>query len=67
MVGLLSLAAEGHEAAVARLLGGLMERDELPNLQTMVEQVQPAPSLVPSVRIELPPLAEYDQLLAVAA
>ena len=67
MVGLLSLAAEGHEAAVARLLEGLMERDELPNLQTMVEQVQPAPSLVPSVRIELPPLAEYDQLLAVAA
>lgn len=67
MVGLLGLAAEGHEAAVARLLEEYIARDELPDLQAVTQRVQPPPSSVPKVSIELPQLKEYDQLLETAA
>lgn len=66
MVGLLGLAAEGHEAELAALLQGIIDRDELPDLQALTRQVQPRRSSVPTVTIELPQLADYDRLLEVA-
>jgi hypothetical protein len=64
MVGLLVLAAEGHEAQLADELDQLIELDQLPDLHALTLLLAPPKSDVPDVMIELPSLAGYDQLLA---
>lgn len=64
MVGLLVLAAEGHEAQLADELDQLIELDQLPDLRALTLLLAPPASAVPDVMIELPSLAGYDQLLA---
>jgi hypothetical protein len=64
MVGLLVLAADGHEAQLADELDQLIELDQLPDLLALTQLLAPAKSEVPTVTIELPSLAGYDQLLA---
>ena len=66
MVGLLVLAAEGHEAQLADELDQLIELDQLPDLLALTQLLAPPNAEVPIVTIELPSLAGYDQLLAVA-
>jgi hypothetical protein len=66
MVGLLVLAAEGHEAQLAGELEQLIELDQLPDLLALTQLLTPPKSEVPIVTIELPSLAGYDKLLAVA-
>lgn len=63
IVGLLSLAADGHEATLAQELELLHARNELPDVGALTQLLAPRPSDVPSVVIELPKLAEYDALL----
>jgi transposase InsO family protein len=67
IVGLLALAAEGHEAQVAAMLQQHIDRDELPDVQDLTERLKPRATEVPDVNIELPGLAEYDLLLEVTA
>lgn len=63
IVGLLSLAAAGHEASLALELEALHARNELPSLDTLTERFAPRPSTVPTVVIALPALCSYDALL----
>jgi hypothetical protein len=63
IVGLLSLAADGHEATLANELEQLHARNELPDVDALTQQLAPRPSDVPSVVIELPSLEPYDALL----
>lgn len=67
IVGLLVLAAEGHEAQVAAMLQQHIDRDELPDVQDLTERLKPRTTEVPDVNIKLPRLADYDQLLEVMA
>jgi hypothetical protein len=67
IVGLLSLAADGHEAQLADQLQQLIDRDELPDLKSLTERLKPVATQIPEVTIELPGLADYDQLLEIAA
>ena len=67
MIGLLALAADGHEAELAIELEGLHERNELPNLPVLLEHLAPRVSVVPAVRIILPQLTAYDTLIAVTS
>jgi transposase InsO family protein len=66
MVGLLGLAADGHEAQVANELEQLIELDQLPDLQALTELLAPPKGEVPEVTVTLPALAGYDELLEVA-
>jgi transposase InsO family protein len=66
IVGLLALATDGHEAALALELEQLHERNELPDLDALTHQLAPPPSAVPSVVVTLPNLSAYDVLLEVA-
>lgn len=63
MVGLLVLAAEGHEAQLANELQQLIDLDQLPDLMALTELLKPCRTEVPQIHIELPSLASYDQLL----
>jgi hypothetical protein len=63
IVGLLALAADGHEAAVANELEVLHARNELPNLDRLSAQLAPRPSATPSVAVLLPELTSYDALI----
>jgi hypothetical protein len=63
MVGLLVLAADGHEAQLADELEQLIELDKLPDLHAMTELLSPPKSAAPDVVVKLPPLGEYDELL----
>jgi transposase InsO family protein len=63
MVGLLSLAAEGHEAQLAEELQQLIELDQLPDLLALADLLAPRRSEVPDVAVELPALADYDDLI----
>jgi hypothetical protein len=65
MVGLLVLAAGGHEAQLADELEQLIELDQLPDLLALTQLLAPPKTAVPDVVVELPQLADYDQLLAV--
>src|ERR1022692_2660831 len=56
MVGLLVLAAEGHEAQLADELEQLIELDQLPDLLALTQLLAPPKSEVPIVTIELPSL-----------
>ena len=67
IVGLLALAAEGYEAQVAAMLQQHIDRDELPDVQDLTERLKPRATEVPDVNIELPGLADYDQLLEATA
>lgn len=63
IVGLLALAADGHEAQLADELEQLIELDQLPDLLALTELLAPPRSGVPDVAVELPALAGYDALL----
>jgi hypothetical protein len=66
MVGLLVLAAEGHEAQLADELEQLIGLDQLPDLLALRKLLAPPSGEIPDVTVELPALAGYDQLLEVA-
>ena len=66
MVGLLVLAADGHEAQLAQELEQLIELDQLPDLNALTQLLAPPTADVPQVKVMLPALASYDELLAVA-
>jgi transposase InsO family protein len=63
MVGLLALAADGHEAQLADELEQLLEMNQLPDLRALTELVAPRRGRLPQVEVQLPELAEYDALL----
>jgi hypothetical protein len=67
VVGLLALAADGHEAALAIELEHLHARNEIPDLAMLTNTLAPRRSAVPCVAVELPPLRSYDDLLEVAS
>lgn len=66
MVGLLVLAADGHEAQLAQELEQLIELDQLPDLNALTALLAPPRSAVPDVTVTLPTLASYDELLEVS-
>ena len=66
MVGLLALAADGHEAQLADELEQLIELDQLPDLHALTHLLAPPTSEVPDVVVQLPTLAGYDELIEVA-
>lgn len=63
IVGLLALAADGHEAQLADELEQLIELDQLPDLHALSALVAPPRREVPEVAVELPELAAYDALI----
>ena len=67
MVGLLGLAADGHEAQLAVELEQLIELDQLPDLMALTTLLSPPPGKVPVVEVALPPLQDYDDLIGSAA
>ena len=66
IVGLLALAADGHEAQLADELEQLIELSQLPDLQALTELLAPPKGELPEVTVALPTLAGYDALLEVA-
>jgi hypothetical protein len=66
MVGLLVLAADGHEAQLADELEQLIELDQLPDLHALTRLLAPPTNAVPDVVVELPALAGYDALIEAA-
>jgi len=66
MVGLLVLAADGHEAQLAQELEQLIELDQLPDLHALTQLLAPPNSAVPDVVVVLPTLASYDALIEAA-
>jgi hypothetical protein len=66
MVGLLVLAADGHEAQLAQELEQLMELDQLPDLDALTQLLNPPQRSAPEVVVTLPALASYDELFEVA-
>ena len=67
IVGLLALAADGHEAQLATELEQLIELDQMPDLLALTTLLAPRPGVLPSVKVELPDLAGFDALLGVPA
>jgi transposase InsO family protein len=67
IVGLLLLAADGHEAQLADELEQLIELDQLPDLLALTALLAPRPGVLPSVTVELPDLAGFDALLGARA
>lgn len=65
IVGLLALAADGHEVLLAHELEQLIELDQLPDLDALSALLAPPAREVPDVAVQLPTLAEYDELLEV--
>ena len=65
IVGLLALAADGHEAQLATELEQLIELDQLPDLLALTTLLAPRPGVLPDVKVELPDLAGFDALLGV--
>jgi hypothetical protein len=63
MVGLLALAADGHEAQLADELEQLMELDQLPDLAALSALLAPPRRELPEVAVQLPALGQYDELL----
>ena len=66
MVGLLALAADGHEAQLAHELEQVIELDQLPHLHGLTQLLAPPKTTVPDVVVILPTLASYDELIEVA-
>ena len=67
IVGLLALAADGHEAQLASELEQLIELDQLPDLLALTTLLAPRPGVLPDVKVELPDLAGFDALLGAQA
>jgi hypothetical protein len=67
MVGLLVLAADGHEAQLADELEQLIELDQLPDLHALTRLLAPPTTDVPDVVVDLPSLAGYDALIEVGS
>ena len=63
MVGLLVLAADGHEAQLAGELEQLIELDQLPDLDSLSALLAPPRRELPQVAVKLPVLADYDALI----
>jgi transposase InsO family protein len=63
MVGLLALAADGHEAQLADELEQLIELDQLPDLDALSALLTPPRRELPEVAVQLPALQDYDELL----
>ena len=66
MVGLLVLAADGHESQLAQELEQLIELGQLPDLGALTQLLAPPKANVPQVVVTLPTLASYDDLFEVA-
>jgi hypothetical protein len=66
IVGLLCLAADGHEAQLAGELEQLIELDQLPDLQALSELLVPPKTVLPEVTVEVAALSTYDVLLEAA-
>jgi len=67
IVGLLVLAADGHEAQLADELEQLIELDQLPDLNALSALLAPPRRELPDVAVQLPALADYDELIEPAA
>ncbi|MCL4699329.1 MAG: IS21 family transposase [Burkholderiaceae bacterium] len=67
MVGLLVLAAKGHEAQLAGELEQLIEIDALPELDAITTLLAPPPTAIPSVVVKLPDLKVFDQMVGARA
>ncbi|MBC7610045.1 MAG: DDE-type integrase/transposase/recombinase [Polaromonas sp.] len=65
MVGLLVLAADGHEAQLAQELEQLIELDQLPDLNALTQLLAPPRGEMPQVVVALPTLATFDDLYEV--
>lgn len=65
IVGLLALAADGHEAQLAEELEQLIELGQLPDLDALTDLLAPPRRELPDVAVQLPTLADYDELLEV--
>jgi hypothetical protein len=65
IVGLLALAADGHEAQLAEELEQLIELDQLPDLTALTALLAPPRRELPDVAVQLPTLDDYDELLEV--
>ena len=65
IVGLLVLAADGHEAQLADELEQLIELGQLPDLTALTALLAPPRRELPDVAVELPKLADYDELIEV--
>lgn len=65
IVGLLALAADGHEAELALELEQLDARNQLPDLDALTAQLSPRTVVIPAVEVTLPKLTAYDMLLEV--
>ncbi len=63
IVGLLALAADGHEAQLADELEQLIELDQLPDLDALGALLAPPVRDVPDIAVKLPALSAYDELL----
>lgn len=63
IVGLLALAADGHEAQLADELEQLIELDQLPDLEALSALLAPPRRELPDVAVQLPTLADYDALI----
>ena len=64
MVGLLALAAhDGIEALLAQRLEALLGAGELPNLKVLREEFAPRQPELPVVRVDMPAIRSYDELL----
>ncbi len=63
IVGLLALAADGHEAQLANELEQLIELNQLPDAIALSALLAPPVRAVPDVAVELPALADYDELI----
>jgi hypothetical protein len=61
IVGLLALAADGHEAQLADELEQLIELDQLPDLDALSALLAPPARDVPDVAVQLPGLDDYDE------
>lgn len=66
IVGLLCLAADGHEAQLADELEQLIELGQLPDLHALSELLAPPPAALPDVKVEMGALSSYDALIEVA-
>ena len=67
MVGLLVLAAKGHEAQLATELEALIELGALPDLEAIEKMLVPPRTAVPTVSVRLQELAVYDAMLGARA
>jgi transposase InsO family protein len=63
IVGLLALAADGHEAQLAGELEQLIELDQLPDLRALTELLMPPKAVLPEVTVQTAALSSYDVLL----